>query len=53
MAAYVAHTKKKALYFSVSVFCMEVLIGDTIFMSSTGDGLAILRWSIEPQKTCE
>ena len=53
MAAYVAHTKKKALYLSVNVFCMEVLIGNTIFMFPTGDGLAILRWSIEPQKTCE
>ena len=31
---------------------MEVLIWDTIFMSPTGDGLAILRWSSEPQKTC-
>ena len=42
---------KNALYLSVNVFCMEVLIWDTIFMSPTGDGLAILQWSSEPQKT--
>ena len=53
MAGHVAHTKKKALYLSVNVFCMEVLIGNTIFMSPTGERLAILRWSIKPQKTCE
>ena len=35
--------KKKALYLSVKVFSMKVLIGETIFMSSTGDGIAILR----------
>ena len=38
----VAQTKKKTLYLRVNVFCMEVLIGDTIFMSPTGDRLAIL-----------
>ena len=53
MAAQVAQTKKKALYLSVNVFCMEVLIGETIFMSPTGEGLAILRWSSKPQKTSE
>ena len=53
MAGHVAHTKKNALYLSVNVFCMKVLIGDTILMSITGDGFAILRWSSEPQKTCE
>ena len=53
MAGHVAHTKKKALYLSVNVFCMEVLIGNTIFMSPTGERFAILRWSIKPQKTCE
>ena len=42
MAGHVAHTKKNALYLSVNVFCMKVLIGDTIFMSLTGDGFAIL-----------
>ena len=36
-------TKKKALYLSVKVFSKEVLIGDTIFTSPTGDGTAILR----------
>ena len=44
---------KNALYLSVNVFCMEVLIWDTIFMSPTGDGLVILQWSSEPQKICE
>ena len=34
--------KKKALYLSVNVFSTEVLIGDTILMSPTGDGTAIL-----------
>ena len=37
-------TLKKALYLSVNVFSMKVLIGDTIFfMSPTGDRTAILR----------
>ena len=31
-------TKKKALYLSVKVFSKEVLFGDTIFTSPTGDG---------------
>ena len=48
MAAYVAHTKKRAIYLTVNyVFGMEVLIWDTIFMSPTE------WWSSEPQKTCE
>ena len=34
---------KKALYFRVNVFITGVLIGDTIAMSPTGDGAAILR----------
>ena len=34
---------KKALYLSVNVFSMKVLIGDTIFTSPTGDGTTILR----------
>ena len=33
---------KRALYLSVNVFITGVLIGDTIFMSPTGDGTAIL-----------
>ena len=33
---------KKALYLSVNVFSMEVLIGGTILMSPTEDGTAIL-----------
>ena len=36
-------TKTKALYLSVKVFSKEVLIGDTIFTSPTGDGTAISR----------
>ena len=52
-ATWLIPKKKHCLYLSVNVFCMEVLIGNTIFMFPTGDGLAILRWSIEPQKTCE
>ena len=32
-----------ALYLSVMVFSMKVLIGDTIFTSPTADGTAILR----------
>ena len=45
---------KKALYLSVNVFCMEVLIGNTIFVPDpTGERLAILQWSIKPQKRCE
>ena len=35
--------KKNALYLSVKVFSMKVLIGDTIFTSLTGDGTAIFR----------
>ena len=34
--------KKKALYLSVNVFSTKVLLEDTIFMSPTGDGTAIL-----------
>ena len=33
---------KRALYLSVNVFITGVLIGDTIFISPTGDGTAIL-----------
>ena len=36
------HLKKKALYLSVKVFNTKVLISDTIFMSPTGNGTAIL-----------
>ena len=32
-----------ALYLSVKVFSMKLLIGDTIFTSPTGDGTTILR----------
>ena len=35
--------KLNAVYLSVSVFSTKVLIGDTIFTSSNGDGTAILR----------
>ena len=35
--------EKKALYLSVNVLSMKVLIGDTILTSPTGDGTAILR----------
>ena len=35
-------TFKRALYLSVNVFITGVLIGDTIFISPTGDGTAIL-----------
>ena len=35
--------KKNALYLSVKVFSMKVLIGNTIFTSPTGDGTAIFR----------
>ena len=35
--------KKKALSLSVNVFSTEVLFGDTILTSPTGDGTAILR----------
>ena len=34
--------RKNALYLSVNVFRMKVLIGNTIFTSPTGDGTAIL-----------
>ena len=34
--------KKRALYLSVNEFSTEVLIGDTILTSPTGDGTAIL-----------
>ena len=34
--------EKSALYLRVNVFSMRGLIGDTIFMSPTGDGVAIL-----------
>ena len=33
--------KKNALYLSVKVFSLKVLIWDTIFTSPTGDGTAI------------
>ena len=35
--------QKNALYLSVNVFSTEVLFGDTILTSPTGDGTAILR----------
>ena len=35
--------QKNALYLSVNVFSMKVLIGDTILTSPAGDGTAILR----------
>ena len=35
--------KKNALYLSVNLFSTEVLFGDTILTSPTGDGTAILR----------
>ena len=49
---------KNALYLSVNVFSKKVLIGDTIFMSPTGDGTAILRGhpshaKVQPQWQCE
>ena len=34
---------KNLLYLSVNLFSTKVLIGDTIFVSPTGDGTAILR----------
>ena len=37
--------QKKALCLSSKVFSTKVLIGDTIFTSPTGDGIAILRGS--------
>ena len=40
---YKHHGQKKALYLSVNVFSVKVLIGDAIFMSPTGDWAAILR----------
>ena len=39
---YSVHILKEALYLSVNVFSMKVLIEDTIFTSPTGDGTAIL-----------
>ena len=41
---------KKALYLSVNVFSMKVLIGDTIFTSPTGDGTTILRGHLSHAK---
>ena len=38
-----AYKKKKAFHLSVNVLSSKVLIGDTIFTSSTGDRTAILR----------
>ena len=35
--------QKKALYLRVNVFSTNVLIGETIFTSPTGDGTSILR----------
>ena len=35
--------KKKAPYLRVNVFSTNVLIGETIFTSPTGDGTSILR----------
>ena len=40
---YKHHGQKNALYLSVNVFSVKVLIGDAIFMSPTGDWAAILR----------
>ena len=34
---------KNALYLSVNTFSMKVLIGNTIFMSPTGEGTPIIR----------
>ena len=39
----VRNFKKNAVYLSVKVFSMKVLIGDTICTSPTGDWTAILR----------
>ena len=52
IVAMLLHEKKKtnALFVSVNVFRTKVLIGDTIFTSSTGDGTAISTWSSEPRE---
>ena len=42
MCKVIALLKKNALYLGVNVFRTEVLIGDTIFTSPTGDGTAIV-----------
>ena len=42
--------KKKALSLSVNVFSTKVQIGDTIFMSPTGDGTRHLTCSSEPRE---
>ena len=42
--------KKKALYLRVNVFSTNVLIGETIFTSPTGDGTSILRGRSSPAK---
>ena len=41
--------QKKALYLSVNVFNTNVLIGEAIFTSPTGDETAIFTWSSEPR----
>ena len=41
---------QNALYLSVKVFSMKVLIGNTIFTSPTGDGIAILRAHLSHMK---
>ena len=38
------HSGKKALYLSIDVFCMKVLLGDTVLMGHH------FMWSSEPRK---
>ena len=40
---FIQDRREKVLYLCSSVFSIKVRIGDTIFMSLTGDGTAILR----------
>ena len=47
---FVLATGKKALYLSVNVFGMKVLIEDAIFKSPTGDRTAILRGHLSHAK---
>ena len=41
--------KKNALYLRVNVFSTNLLIGEAIFTSPTGDETAIFTWSSEPR----
>ena len=41
---------REALYLSVNIFSTKVLIGDTIFTSPTGDGIAVLRCHLSHAK---